>query len=260
MAMVAAPVILRLAKAEHCADLLACRLFDNFQDMIAFRFLMQYLGSNVWFKRMWTLQEALLPRKGRLYFGPVSIPLDSIFEIASMWHTHLTNACCRYWLSYLDPVVAPFVKACFFLAQDRKLVRYGHRWDLFALRIEYTDRKASLDVDLLYGLLGLTEMSYDVSPDYSLSAEDVFKQVSRNFLVAQPKYLSFWIFIYAPLKHKYPNLPSWAVDCTYVFCTSMSGHPKVLLLPLYAHGNMTPSKCKLLIIKTACKYIVALFL
>jgi hypothetical protein len=50
MAIIAAPVILRLAKAGHCEGLLACRLFDTIQEMVAFRFLMQYLVSNVWFK------------------------------------------------------------------------------------------------------------------------------------------------------------------------------------------------------------------
>lgn len=82
------------------------------------------------------------------------------------------------------------------------------------MRIEYTNRRASLHVDLLYGLLGVTKSKYEILPDYNKSVEAVYTEVSKDFLSAFPMYLSFWIFIYAPLKNRYTSMPSWAVDWT----------------------------------------------
>lgn len=74
MAALAAPILLRFSRFERCEDYLACHLFDNLEEMVAFRFLMSYLAHNTWFKRMWTVQEGIISRSGRLFFGPVCVP------------------------------------------------------------------------------------------------------------------------------------------------------------------------------------------
>lgn len=214
MAKLAAPILLRLASVKTCDAYLACRLFDSSDEMVAFRFLMSYLASNAWFGRMWTVQEGLLARKGRLYFGQVSVPLDTLFDIATIWETHKTAACCSSSMAALDSVVAPLVKACFFLGHGRRRLQDGLMWDMFAMRIEYAKRRASVDLDLLYGLLGVTDSDYTINPDYRRSVVSVFTDASRDFLQSRPKHLATWIFIYSPCKHRYPNMPSWAVDWT----------------------------------------------
>lgn len=225
--VMAAPILLRLARTKRCEDMLACRLFDTFEEMIAFRFLMDYISKNAWFGRMWTVQEGLLAETGSLYFGAVVVPFDVLFDLATAWEMHKTSGCCREWMSALDTVVAPVVRASFFLGEGRRRVREGHSGDLFAMRIEYPNRNASLDVDLLYGLLGITHSRYEITPDYSMSVEAVYTKASRDFLYAFPKYRSFWIFIYAPLKNRYKNMPSWTVDWT------------TLELPEYQNGRYT---------------------
>jgi hypothetical protein len=86
----------------------------------------------------------------------------------------------------LDSVVAPVAKASFCLGKERLRVREGQDCDLFAMWIEYTNRRASLDVDLLYGLLGVTKSKYDILPGYNKSVEAVYTEASKNFLSAFP--------------------------------------------------------------------------
>jgi hypothetical protein len=162
--------------------------------------------------RLWTVQEGLLAETGSLYFGAVAVPLEVLFDIATAWDMHWTQGCCRTWMVALGSGVAPVAKASFFLGKERRRVREGQDCDLFAMRIEYTNRRASLNVDLLHGLLGVTKSKHDILPDYNKSVEAVYTGLSRNFRSAFPKYLSFWIFIYAPLKNRYTNMASWAVD------------------------------------------------
>lgn len=214
MAIRGASLLRRLARVKRCEDLLACHLFDTVEDMHALRFLAGYIADSIWFKRMWTVQEALLPRTGNILLGVVILPLDVLFDLATVWDLHKSRLCCRSWMTDLGPAVAPLARAWFFLGRERHRVQSGYRNDLFAMRIEYPSRRASLDVDLLYGLIGVTKTDYGISPNYTMPVEDVYTDASRNFLQAYPEYLSFWIFIYAPLKHRYTNMPSWAIDWT----------------------------------------------
>lgn len=125
MVTMAASILLRLAKAKRCEDYLACRLFDTFEEMIAFRFLMAFISDNAWFTRMWTVQEGLLAGTGSLYLGTVAASLEVLFDIATAWDIHRTQGCCRTWMVALGSVVAPVAKASFFLGKERRRVREG---------------------------------------------------------------------------------------------------------------------------------------
>jgi hypothetical protein len=214
MAIVAAPVLLRLAQVQRCGDFSVCRLFDTIEEMIALRYLLSDLGNNEWFKRMWTTQEGLLARNGRLYFGPVCVPFESIFQVAKMWDTHWANLCCMRSMTALNSIVVPFVRPCFALGNGRLQFYGDQNCDLFTMRSRFTGRKASLAVDLLYGLLGVAKSAYNIIPDYSRSVKDVYTDASKRFLQAYAPSQTFWIFIYSAIKNRYPELPSWAVDWT----------------------------------------------
>lgn len=126
----------------------------------------------------------------------------------------MRRVCCGTTLGKLSLIIHPIFGACLSLADSRQKFRQGGTLDLFYMRVQYSGRTASQDLDLLYGLLGVARSPYEIVPDYSRSVEDAYTEVSRKFLESYTQAASFWIFVYVPLKNRYVNMPSWVVDWT----------------------------------------------
>ncbi|CAO2648886.1 Nn.00g098350.m01.CDS01 [Neocucurbitaria sp. VM-36] len=215
MAPIVVSILMRVAHAKSCEELQVCQLFNTVDEMIAFRIIMtRWLGQNPWFIRMWVVQECLLAPSGSVYLGPVSFPIDMLYKCSEVWEFHSAQSCCLAQVLSLDPVMKTVLKHCFFLDISRSVIRENKRFNLLYLRTGFLDRHATLDVDHVYGMLGLSEENYGIVPDYNRSVEDVYIDLSQKFLEDDQVRKTFWIFVYAPLKHRYPNLPSWVVDWT----------------------------------------------
>lgn len=99
----------------------------------------------------------------------------------------------------------------------RERVRNGFFYNnLLSPQVELTGRQASEDYDLVYGMLGLCNSQARILPRYDRPVGEVYTEVSRDYLrtPATCECYTYWTFVYAPLKHRYTSLPSWAVDWT----------------------------------------------
>jgi hypothetical protein len=54
--------------------------------------------------------------------------------------------------------------------------------DVSTIGCQLPGPNASLDADLLYGVLGLAAMTFGITPDYSLTVDAVFADASRRYL------------------------------------------------------------------------------
>lgn len=214
MIKIGVPVLLRLGCAKTCSDLRMCQLFRTTDEMLAFRYLMSTpLGMNPWFKRIWTLQECLLAPSNTIYLGAVSFPFEAIYQAARIMDEHLTWSCCEH-LTDMIPYVRSVLKSTMLLNLSRNTIQQGQQTDLFHLRTGFLGRHATLDVDHLYGILGLAREMYSIVPDYTQSTEAVYIFASQKFLQSAAPHDTFWIFIYTNAKNRYPTLPSWVIDWT----------------------------------------------
>ncbi|KAF2033814.1 hypothetical protein EK21DRAFT_108603 [Setomelanomma holmii] len=214
MALAADPVAMRIARAQRFEDLLACHLFEDKEDMVALCWYASVLSSNAWFERIWTVQEGILGPTAYLCIGPVSLPLDTLFEAFSSRRAYMDKLCCHESNEAIFRQIHVLASRYYPQGHNRQDFQAGEKMDLIAIRFSHFGRSASLDIDHIYGLLGLANMTYDILPDYRRSAGDVFVEISQTLLSRRSKPLSFWMFIYAPIKDRHPELPSWAIDWT----------------------------------------------
>lgn len=207
-------VLRRLGTARNCSDLQLCRVFKDQYQMIAFRKFMRFMGGNVWFTRVWTLQEAILPPMIQLCIGQIQFSFDILHDLVGVVGNHQRDGCCGA-LPYIFILSGRALTHVSEIAWARSVCQAGQPFEnLFALRAFFVGRKASLDVDLIYGVLGLCQNEF--VPRYDRSVEDVYTDMSKSFLqvASSCDCYAFSMFVYAAIKSRYSHLPSWVMDWT----------------------------------------------
>ena len=216
VASVAMPILVRLASVQQCSDFRACRFFDSLDEKVAFEIFMGfYLANNPWFERIWVIQEVTRARINICFIGHVSFGLDLLYLAMRRLRNHAIRRCCEDLLVaiYSDQIRTLMMRSLTLNGLSKRF-QEKHKMSLPKTCLWLPGRKATHDVDLVYGVLGLATEGYGISPDYDLSAMSVFAEVSRRYLGTVSLRESFWIFVYAPMRNRYPNMPSWAVDWT----------------------------------------------
>lgn len=210
-------VLNRMLVLKRCEELQPCRLFMNLDEMIAFRYFMKYLLNNLWFTRIWVVQEFVLAPKVSVSIGSILMPMNLLFGGAVIWCMHSTRMCCPMLSKKLlefEPVINTLQALC----SIRHLSQSAFEFDFFTLRPNLIGKRATLDHDLVYGLLGLidSESSALVIPAYDRSVEEVYTEFSRGYFQSSKSndYQLFAAFAFASAKSRYPNLPSWVIDHT----------------------------------------------
>lgn len=207
-------VLHRFATARNCDDLQLCRVFSDVDDMTAFRSFFHFLDGNPWFRRIWTVQEVLLPPSVQMRIGSSTFSFVSISSFINVLGNHLKDGCCTT-LAYMCSMDWNAFGYCSEINSARSVWHAGIPFvNLFAYRALFMGRKASLDVDLIYGVLGLFQS--DITPRYDWSVEDVYRDVSRKFLQAPAvcDCYGFAAFGLTATKTRYAHLPSWVMDWT----------------------------------------------
>lgn len=72
-------------------------------------------------------------------------------------------------------------------------------------------RLATDDRDKVYGILSLVTRDPKMTPNYALTAEEIFTQVTFDFIVQRESFLPWCMRLQ---KNHYPHLPSWVIDFT----------------------------------------------
>lgn len=178
-----------------------------------------------WFYRLWVVQEAALAPVGRLHFGSVSIPLDTMISAASNYRFHLHNECCKVaGLSRdaIDQNLASLLDSFHELGELRK--NLSSKPTILELALQLVKRNATQPHDLVYALLGLARS--DIVPDYEAQIADVFVAVSEEHIRQSGNLLPL-SFGGARKSTELKDLPSWVVDLS-IPKTRTDPNPKAL--------------------------------
>ncbi|CAN9305633.1 unnamed protein product [Alternaria alternata] len=151
-----------------------------------------------WWSRMWTVQEAILPKQGLLTHDAWSTSLQTIAECGINFFHHWTG-CCQKAVSQL-PLKLKLTMQEFFgilatLSDDR--IRARARVvnedvtdnDLRRRHVAYGFRACKDPRDKVYGLLGIVDDT-SLTPDYTHSIDEVFLRATLHMLCHERDILS----------------------------------------------------------------------
>jgi hypothetical protein len=211
----AIPALMRLAAVRECNDFRVCRIFGSPLEVLAFQHFADHFTSNSWFQRIWVIQEVVRAPQSTCLIANVGFPFQALQTACAVSFKHFKNECCAdLKLRIIIMQMSLLMHTSVNLYNAAKRLRHKQTMDIFLIRLELPGRKASLDVDLVYGVLGLTTKTLGITPDYNLPADVIFTNLSKTYIQSLSLRSSFWIFAFAPLRNRYPNLPSWVIDWT----------------------------------------------
>jgi hypothetical protein len=211
----AIPALMRLATVRECNDFRLCRIFRSPLEILAFQHFAEAITSNSWFQRIWVVREVVRASQSTCLVGDIGFPFQALQTATMTLFKHFKNWFCP---DLMSKIIIKQVTVLMHTSVNLDKTAHGLRgrktMDIFQVRLEFPGRKASLDVDLVYGVLGITTKTLGITPDYNLLADVVFTNLSRTCIQSQSLRRSLWIFAFAPLRNRYPNLPSRAIDWT----------------------------------------------
>ena len=200
------------AQKEPEPDTLVYNPDDSF-NMMCEGFFAVYRSP--WWTRMWTVQEAILPRTGLVYFDTWKTSLQTITDCGKYYDNHAWKACCNYAVSQMPSAVGTALKDFCVVTQsllyDRKRNEADelHRYNLQTQHVAYGFRGCEDPRDKVYGLLGIVN-DRSLTPDYSLSKDEVFFQATYGMLCLRED--SFSSLVGPQYGPKLGKLASWVCD------------------------------------------------
>ncbi|KAK0619478.1 heterokaryon incompatibility protein-domain-containing protein [Immersiella caudata] len=183
----------RLA-ADGCSD-----LDENLAELTLAIDGLDRLVNLPWWKRIWTVQEAVLPKQAVIVCGTKQLPLSTL--LAAGLNSKMNNIVvddCIYINDFWN-VSSPI----------RYLRNSSGAPGLAAFALStFRDRKASDPRDNVFALLGLGS---SIVADYSLPSEQVFVRCVRT-LIADSGGLVPLLRLPEPELNRSPTLPTWVPD------------------------------------------------
>lgn len=186
--------------------------------------LINHIVSLPWWYRIWTVQEAMLPRNATVHWGPCQISWAIMTQAALNWVHPAYNISWDFDTYDLNPFTG------FVVGMD-----ISHCEDPFRVLTRWRYRKATNPLDKIYALLGFRDdwarqLPSVGSCDYALAPRTLFTRVSADI-----------IHLYGTLepligkRGETPateGLPSWATD----YAGARPGTPD--LYDFWSHGYL----------------------
>lgn len=147
--------------------------------------------ESAWWTRMWTVQEAILPKAGILTYDTWSLPLDAITTCGSNYYNHAWD-CCQEAVSLLPKNVGNaldgFCSVFLTLREDRHaILSKDHYFSIQEQHLSYGSRQCHNPRDKVYGLLAIigniSDLDLWLTPDYSKSEQEVFYDATVAMLI-----------------------------------------------------------------------------
>lgn len=152
-----------------------------------------------WWYRIWTVQEAVLPKNGIIMCGPLEMSWATMTKAAMNWHRH-SNTCCSVlkdriygalnYPTHGEPTyltLSTFYRSLMAL-NNIKFARGNQEpgeWDFMPLFHLFSNRHAGDLRDKVYGLLGMLEPDHrPVQADYGIHMADLNRKLSRQLLLS----------------------------------------------------------------------------
>ncbi|KAI0381107.1 heterokaryon incompatibility protein-domain-containing protein [Hypomontagnella monticulosa] len=158
------------------------------------------LMSLSWWTRVWTVQEAVLPKTSTLVCGTMQLPFERVTSAYYNTIKHFEHGCCTTRITFLWKLVDPI----------RYFQGLSPNPDSFFLALSmFRQRQASDPRDRVFALLGF---GGTLAADYSLSQRDLCMLSVRSPVSDSGDLLSL---LRITERHRSPDLPTWAPDwCT----------------------------------------------
>ena len=206
---------------------------------------LKWLGERPWWKRVWTVQECILPKQCVVVYGPVQAPWSMFQHAMSNLHRHRIS-CCAF-----VPGISEALSSLSTIMSDIQDVRIWrqHRDGvaLSTLMRIFRYRQATDIRDKVYGFLGLvTDWGADgpssITPNYTkaVTHQQVFTrstaaiiQSSRSLdILCQPANIDIDYF---------SLLPSWVIDYSLPVSALGTADRYNYQIPLYQADRCLPA-------------------
>jgi hypothetical protein len=140
-----------------------------------------------WWTRMWTVQETILPRAGRLHLDTWTTSLQTITNCGQCYYNRLWEQCCQNAISQLPHIIKTAMTEFGVVAgsfdEDRARDDEGNLLhdNLHGQHLAYGFRVCEDPRDKVYALLGIIDDQF-LTPNYIMSEEEVFFQATYRML------------------------------------------------------------------------------
>lgn len=178
-----------------------------------------------WFTRAWVIQEITMARSATVICGEDIIPWQYLVVVISFLNRRFITIIIALDLGPAHPLKELYL---FYRSTTEK--------PLIKLLASTRRSMSGNPCDKVYALLGLATDS-SLTPDYRLPVTEVFKEVSRNFLVQSLDVLSL---VGGPTWKAIEGLPSWTADWSQPLPESSYLY-EFIGSPLNACGSTTSS-------------------
>ncbi|KAL9617413.1 MAG: hypothetical protein Q9160_007770, partial [Pyrenula sp. 1 TL-2023] len=194
----------------------------------------QAIVNNVWWTRVWTLQEVIVPLSVRFCFGLWQMEIQDLLAAFENQITH-ANSCCSSpfdrALEFDMGLMTEFVSQLSSIIGFRTPVQDASSditqpfGELDVVCRNFNSRKCQDRRDKIYGFLGLVDSpnTIDFSPSYNVSHYEAYIQATRALLEADGGNLRCLTGLgFGRPCHESGELPSWTRDFSADFEQAMN--------------------------------------
>jgi hypothetical protein len=187
--------------------------------------LVNILGERPWWRRTWTVQEAVLPELATLQLGKHQVGLNTLLCAASNYSKHSLGCCRKPYGQIWEPL--PISSGRSFLLDAFSLVDDLHHLRSFragketkslefqlVVYCQLAQRRSTTDPrDSVYGIFGMFPaiLSPNDSPDYNKNIATVYSEASLRSIQILGS-LDFFKYCSQERNRKHLHLPSWVLD------------------------------------------------
>lgn len=165
---------------------------------------------NVWWRRVWTVQEAALPQTLHIQWGPLSLPWEMMAQAAKTWVTCVPEALERLLNQPRMSLLGNLMAKVIYLGIAK------HRSDsALYLVTRWRYREATDSRDKIYALLGLTtsgKLPMVAGCSYDTDAKDVFTTLTIDLILDEGNLIPLIKDPRSDVDVATPNIPRWAMD------------------------------------------------
>ncbi|KAM5345709.1 hypothetical protein ACJ41O_011570 [Fusarium nematophilum] len=172
------------------------------------------IDGNPWWARVWTVQEAVLPKRLAVHWGPLSIPWDRTTQAAHTWTTygppHLWDRFREPYCSFLHGLMALIIWLVIAKQGGDGPAELVQRWRF---------REATDPRDKIYALLGLYkpgQLPTIEKCDYNMSAADVFCELTFDMIRSSKSLIPLIMDPRLEPEKATAGIPRWALDVSHI--------------------------------------------
>ncbi|KAE8135952.1 heterokaryon incompatibility protein-domain-containing protein [Aspergillus pseudotamarii] len=167
-----------------------------------------FLSAVTWWKRVWVIQEVVIPSRIVILYGSMLAPWEMFVKAANRVHVN-SQMEIRSLAAHDTKVLAEFSRRILSIESIRTRWQSPEQITLLQLLRQFSGRAATDPRDKVYALLGLAKDKPSVEPNYAASELEVFVDTALD-IISRSGSLSVLMGDFT-MKNSHA-LPSWVPD------------------------------------------------